>query len=229
MINVGGPNIFIACMWRSGSTHIATALSRLLNWRPATTAGFHGEGMEQQIINPFSSAILFPYGFQVFQQHTLGTPRNIDLLRNFGIRPIVTIRPFPDILISLKEKKDSDPEKCVIPGLVFPRRWGSMSDEEKYRWLAYTAGAWLNEFKHSWDNANIPKLFVNYDDFYKDQVSGVKRILKHVGVSIPPDDNISRFTSKKLENYFNVGEFGRGKKLLPDSAWYILEAQETLW
>ncbi len=71
MLSTGGPNIFIASALRSGSVHISQTLCRALGFRPARTNGLHGEGQEEQNINPITASIVFPYGHQVIVQQIL--------------------------------------------------------------------------------------------------------------------------------------------------------------
>lgn len=199
VISIGGPNIFIAASWRSGSTHIAKNLSGMLNWRLATTAGRHGEGENSQDVNPLLAITLFPYGFQVFQQHALATEPNLFYLNAYNAKIVVTHRDVFDTLVSLRDTINKYP---LIPGLLIPKHFRKWDLHKQEVWLARNATPWLCQFEMGWLESGIPHLDVRYEDFFKDQKTGFEEILEFV-------DQDAQYRSPVDVNV-NVGKAGRG-------------------
>lgn len=231
MIDTGGPNVFVAAQWRSGSTHIAMSLAKCLQWRLATTAGMHGEGWEQQNINPLISRVLFPYGFQVFHQHTWGSPQNVRILATHKVPVLVITRNILDILVSLYEHgQKAHKGEVVAPGMHAPasffNRDSEPTEEDEYAWLACHVTPWLLQFYASWHDANIEKMRVSYDGFYKDQVTGVKSIIDFLGQEPPHDKVIEAITA--LNHNKSVGVSGRGEGV-PDIAKNIVRITAASW
>ena len=212
MIQTGGTNLFIASMWRSGSIHIANTMARLLNFRSASTTGFHGEGSEQQNINYVSGGILFPYGRQVFLQHVWASTLNTSMLSSYNIRPVVVMRNISDIIVSLKEHIDNL-EIPVIPGIEIPGRWTVLDDHAKFDWLATHVFPWLMQFYWTWQRTGIDKMFIRYEDFYADQVAGCKKIAEWLELPLPDDAIIK--SACGVDDNFVTGKSGRGNQLIP--------------
>jgi hypothetical protein len=221
------PSIFSADMLRSGSTHIQYSLCSLLGWRPVAASGLHGEGSGEQNINPVTTAILTPYGHQVFGGHHVAYPDLLDYLGAFKLRPMITVRNLYDTIISIKDRIDQTWPSKVMPGLFVPDEWLRWNDEEQYTWLAYNAGAWQLKFFASWKVADIDKLWVRYEEFYADQHAGFKRILDYYELPHPSADALDLVVACRNNN-FNRGVSGRGDSL-PRKAKHILDGQMNSW
>ena len=206
MIATNHSNIFVAAMWRSGSTHIARGLGQMLEWRPASTAGYHGEGQEQQDINPFSAAILMPYGYQVFHQHCWGTVRNASLLRDLKVPTVVVTRSVPDTIVSIYERLHALPS-FVIPGLPIQPDWHSWDRDRQYEWLARTVTPWQCQFALTWRASKVPVHRIHYRRFYADQHTGFTNLLNALDID-PSRVNIDEAVSAK--HNLSVGLSGRG-------------------
>jgi GNAT superfamily N-acetyltransferase len=206
MIATGSPNIYIAAALRSGSTHIALSLCKLLGMRLGRVNGLHGEGVEEHVVNPFSAAILMPYGRFVFQQHTKGTPANKMYIKNFNNHLIVLTRNLPDSLVSLREWVTSE-ENPAIPGLVFPGNFKAWDEDSQYDWLIDNAVPWYIQFTYSWLDSTA--YWIDYDEYYKDQTAGMQGILRHFG--IPNSSSIREAVADK--SLIRVGKPGRGRGL----------------
>lgn len=227
MIHTNNSNIMIAAMWRSGSTHIARNLGQMLGWRPASTSGYHGEGMEQQDINQFSAAILFPYGYQVFHQHVWGSKRNIDLLKAFQVKTVVCYRNIPDTILSIRDRLERLPS-FVIPGLPLYQKWWDMPKEKQYDWLAYHVTPWQCQFYNTWKRADMDKYMVKYSAFYADQQKGFYDLL--TWLDVPMDKlGISLPEAARSEHNLVTGRAGRGKVELPQSTQNIIADIVRSW
>jgi len=212
MVKTGGSNIFLAAAIRSGSTHIATSLCKLLGMRMGRTSGFHGEGEEEQIVNPYTAAILMPYGGFVFQQHTKATSVNMQLLKSFDNKIIVLTRNILDSLVSLREWINSE-ESGVIPGLKIPEDFVEWQEHAQWVWLTYHALPWYTSFVFSWLKQDV--YWIDYDAYYADQVKGVKGIFSRFGIPPPEDNAIAAVVNNRF--HIRTGKSGRGKELFPEA------------
>jgi len=223
VITTGGPNIFVAAFWRSGSMHIANTLAKILGWRKVTTVGFHGEGLEEQNVQPLNAFILLPYGQQVLHQHTKGTPANVQMLQGFNTKIIVCTRNLMDSLVSLKEWSTEG----VLPGLQVPNNWAKWEDSDQYDWLIRNAVPWYLSFYYSWHTAEIDTLWIDYEKFYSNQVGNFKGILKEFELGPYDDEHITDCASK-ITN-LRTGKSGRGFSLLSPSNRAAINEQIDAW
>lgn len=218
MIGIGGPNVFVTAMFRSGSTHISRGLSDMLRFRPASIAGMHGEGSDQHVMNMYTAAVLMPYGYQVFHQHTWGTNRTVGIMRDMRIRPIICTRNILDTVVSLKERIDHLYPNCVIPGIQLPLWDETWDDDDKYFWLVYHAVPWQLQFLSSWSHNFVPKHIVTFDEHFKNQRKSFRAMLDFLERDLSPtvsNDTIDKFAAHKQLTNFNKGVSGRGGKLVP--------------
>lgn len=226
MIDTGAPNIFLAASYRTGSTHISYGLCYLTGFRRATTVNSHGEGEEEQIINENSALILFPYGRQVFQQHTKGSGRHSVILSRFKVKTVVLLRNVYDQLVSLEEWM-SRKNTAVIPGLVKPANWYEMDTQQHYVWLVYNAVPWLLSFYVSWERADTDRMFFSYEKFFSDQQAGFRKILDWYGLK--HDEAVLDIVTESKQWSFNKGESGRSEGLFPVELRPSVEAQAKAW
>jgi len=224
VVSKGGPNVFIACAYRSGSTHIAHVLSDLLRFRPASMAGMHGEGRDTQNINPLTAKILLPYGFQVFQQHCPASPGNISILRDADIRPIVPIRNIADTLVSIRERVMKFGP--MLPGVIMTNEIVDWNEQHQYNWLVSNVTPWLMQFYVGWVIANIPTMRVKFSTFFGDQVGTTKKMLEWLKLDISSDKDIAKACGRNYNK--NVGDVGRGAMLSQDNLLDI-EIQAQNW
>lgn len=225
MVSTGGPNIFVACSYRSGSTHIAHVLSDLLKFRPASMAGMHGEGMDTQNINPFTAKILLPYGYQIFQQHCPASPSNVAILREGNINPIVTIRNIADTLVSIRERVMKFGP--VLPGIIVTNEIVDWPEKQQYHWLVSNVTPWLMQFYVSWVTADIPHMRVKFSTFFGDQVGTIKKMLEWLGMDCPPDKDIKKACGRNYNK--NVGDVGRGSQVLSADNLLDIEISAKHW
>lgn len=225
MISKGGPNLFISSMHRSGSTHIARVLGELLHFRPASMAGMFGEGRETHDINPISSQILIPYGYQIFHQHCPASSGNVVILRDNGIRPIVVIRNIADTLVSIRERiLKYGP---LLPGIIVIQEFKDWPKYQQYDWLIDNVATWQMQFYVSWCVADVPNRRVRYDTFFEDQVGSTVKLFEWLGMAIPPKEEIREVTSKTWNKITGVP--GRGERELSGTQMSYLRGHAYSW
>jgi hypothetical protein len=167
-----------------------------------------GSGADEHMVHPFVAQTLFPLDKFVFHQHVKATKGNLDLLRNYDMPTIVTIRNIFDIMISVKEKMDAG---IYVPCVVSPVPWIKVDEQQKWNWIAYNITNWNLAFYASWKMAEMPKLFVRYEDYYPNQWDGMKRIFEFLGTPRPHSAMID--SNYAADDTLNVGISGRGAKV----------------
>jgi Sulfotransferase domain len=96
----GRPYLFVACMPRTASTFLTSALSELTGYKKLSLTYSYGRS-EQELYFP---KLLDSYGFgTVTQQHLRATQANVDLMKSFSIRPIILVRDIFDVTISIRD------------------------------------------------------------------------------------------------------------------------------
>lgn len=211
------PNIFLTAFFRSGSSHIKETLLRILpHYHQATTALSAGKiGNDNMCaISPFAAQVLFPHPETVFHQHTPGTSGNVSLLSQYGMRPIVQMRNILDSMLSVVELLRTGDQHI---GIYYPSDFRDLTDSEQFRWAAANLPQWYFIFYRSWMEADIEKHIIWYDEYYKDQVTGMKKILDFTGhsqIGSIDDDDLSAWCHFVGPNSrLKFGQPGRGKEV----------------
>jgi len=212
------PNVFLAAQYRSGSTHMAMVICRLLGHKWMSTS-MSGNGDEEQNVNACECGTLMRGGKGfVFQQHCKGTSMNSQILSAYGCEPVVVTRNIYDCLLSVKENLDKTP---VCPGIFIPKDYLSWGEERKWLWVAYNVAPWIAAFATSWEETTLPHMTISYEDYFSDQVKYMGKILAHHGINDIPNQAIREAASKK-DGRLAVGKVGRGKELLPSPIMKIV-------
>jgi hypothetical protein len=115
--------------------------------------------------------------------------------------------------VSLRESLNTGPQNI---GIYVPLDWDEMDEDDQYDWLARNVVPWFFTFYVSWMDAAVPRLMVWYDEYYKDEVAGVRKILKHTGLDkhgTVTDEAIRLATKPGDSSRLCFGKSGRGKQL----------------
>lgn len=226
------PNIFLTSMFRSGSTHVRTTLERILpGYRSATTsinAGAIGDDGYPSI-NIFAAQLMFNNPRQIFHQHTCGTSGNVAVLKASKINPVVMMRNMLDSMVSLQELLSEGKPQGI--GIYYPHQIASMSTEAQLWWVVRNLPNFYFTFYLSWKYAEIDKLTIWYDEFYKDQVRGIRDILEFTGPKGTISDRNISMASEVItsEDRFKFGRPGRGKEILSKEMIWAIEEQASSW
>ncbi len=227
------PNIFHTAMFRSGSTHIKSTMMRLLPEYHVATSSMCAGGLGDdnlQMIDIYAAAVLFRAPETYFHQHTLGTSGNVALLKQYGLNPIVQFRNMLDSMVSLHGILNEGQQGL---GFYIPSDWDDMSKKRQLWWLVKNISRWYFVFYLSWMEADISTLQIWYDDYYKDQVAGVRRILDHTGLSAlgtVTDEAIKKASETiDIHSRFKFGRPGRGREILSEEMIADITAQALTW
>ena len=226
------PNIFITSFFRSGSTHVRTTLERLLpGYRSATTvisAGSIGDDGYPSI-NIFAAQLMFNNPRQLFHQHTCGTSGNVAVLKATKMKPVVMMRNLLDCIVSLQELLSEGKPQGI--GVYYPHQIAEMSTEEQLWWVVRNLPNFFFTFYLSWKYADIEQHVIWYDEFYKDQVAGIRKIFEFTGPEGTIKDEHIRMASETItsEDRFKFGRPGRGKERLTKEMIEAIEDQAQAW
>ena len=225
------PNIFIAAGYKTGSTHIGLSLHRILRIKQASVVATRGSiGDEEQRIDIPAANTLFPLGGFIFQNHVRASQSNLPTLLEHEIRPVVVTRNMLDSLVSIRDRFNlvSGDDSRTNP----TTSWRTLPTNQQWRWLVYNVTPWMMAFYTSWFKAEIPKLFVSYEDHFKDQTKSIRLILEHTGfnsLGYVSDADIAICTDHKDGNHSGSGISGRGAREIPMKFQYIVRDQAKSW
>lgn len=201
-------NIFIACFPKSGSTYLRKLLCELTGYPHVPAVQFYGHN-EQDLFQP----ALRKFGTQntVTQQHVKGTRNNVELMKTYGIRPIVLVRNIYDVVLSLHDHFER--EGPYTPAGYVHREYGEMTFDERIEYLIRIHLPWYFNFLVSWREAasELDTLRVSYDEFFADPQEWTRRILDFYRISMAREQigaAIAAMTEQ--DTRLNVGVRGRG-------------------
>jgi uncharacterized protein (UPF0297 family) len=189
-----------------------------------------GHYNEDHMVDARSAAILFPMGGYVCHQHTRAIGPNAVILKEYDVPVVVLYRNILDTLVSWEESCGRDeaagrgPNHTFMPTHV--PAWEKMSKLDRRIHVAYNILPWYFSFFVSWKEADANTLFMNYKEFYSDQVKGLQKIGRFIGMV--PSGDISHVT-KHQDGRFSVGKSGRGRELLEPEVIEIAYAQARSW
>jgi hypothetical protein len=205
-----------------GSVHIKNCFTRL-GYRPATThIARMGCYNEEHMIEPHVCTALSQMGGIVIQQHVRAIGPNVAYLQDCGLKPVVLHRAILDSLVSWEEsshgraiKKGHNPGR-TFASLYIPDWTTDRSKYDRQKWCIYNVLPWFLSFYVSWREADIEKLFVRYDQHFKDQVEGMLNICRFATPNhMPSREMLEKVTQNTDRGGLKFGVSGRGVKELP--------------
>lgn len=165
---------------RSGATWLANTLGKVTNTPPFRLCSAYGTN-EHDLYLP--SLCLGNVGcFSLI--HMKGTYHNNELLKLFGIKPIILVRNIYDIIINLannmKEKQKDINSRNGFLGFSF--FWSDVNIEKLndinfLNWIIDFAVPWYVNFYVSWYRLNPDAIWIKCEEFVKDPYITVKNIL----------------------------------------------------
>jgi hypothetical protein len=209
--------LFVTSFPKSGSTFLCAALSEATGFlQYALSHGFMGE---QELYLP---RLLDSYSLDIVaNQHSLASKVNLELIEEFGIRPVILTRKLYDICVSLRDKLPSDP--WLTPSYPVNERFLALSKEEQFdhiitlalpRYIAFFAG-----WKDACAAGTVEALWLDYDELIADKAGAIERVLGFHGLTHPPAriEEAVRAVEARGETRFNKGVPGRGASELSEA------------
>lgn len=205
------PHIVIACMPKTASTFLATALAELPGMHQATLVPAW-EQREQELCQiQLSRYNRRKYVAQCHLRHSRATEF---YGAKYGVTFAVLIRNLADCAISLRDHLRTDPEP--VPYAWFGDIQKNLPDAEFEEAIVRLAIPWYINFYAGWRNSGIATLY-DYDDITADTAGVMRDILARAGTSVS-DDLIDEALARAIASTkirFNVGRPGRGRELSP--------------
>lgn len=213
-----GRTIFITAMPKSASTFLAAGVAEVTGY----LQHFLGYDFlnEQDLYLP---RLIDAYNMDVVaHQHTRATPRNLALMRDFGIRPVVLVRPLADVAVSLLDHihRESRITAAFHPGPDFLE----LSREAQLDAVVDLAMPWFVQFYAGWQEAiaagAAEAMVLEYPEVTKDPVSSIARVLAFHALPVPSEAAIDAAVVKvraEGRDRYNKGVSGRGDDLLTDA------------
>ncbi|MBU0966582.1 MAG: hypothetical protein KKA54_09400 [Proteobacteria bacterium] len=173
LAHVSGKKIFIACYPKSGSTFLLHALMQCLHQERIKLVAHHET---QQLYYPYLLDNFQVSGIE--KRHMLATRPNIDLFKQFHIRPSILVRNIFDVIVSSVD--------YLRPELQWPRQCGTISKEffrlpfdKKVDYLIAVAVPWFISFYVSWKLAEseFEINWLSFEQVMADKIAGIQKIL----------------------------------------------------
>ena len=207
-----GTHIFVACFQKSGSTYLTELLSEITGFPSRALVAAYGHN--DQDVHELALEDV-EHKSSVTQQHAKGTANNVELLKKYGIRPVVLVRDIFDVMVSLYDHIERGRDR--VPTGFVHREYRSLTKDQKLLYLVRIHAPWYFNFFVSWREASstIDVLWLTYEELFADQVATVSRILAFYGRSADQAtiEAAIRSTTGSRSTRFNVGVSGRGRDL----------------
>jgi hypothetical protein len=158
-----------------------------------------------------------PMVAHVHMQALAGNRAIVDV---FGLKPIVMIRPIPDMLASYWDMLETD-DVALQDGLncQFPRDFRSRQRSQKAAFLVDMVAPWYVGYYATWVEyaAQCPDkvLVLDYDEFAQAPDVALEQILLHSGIARSRalcQKTIEQVWSERAQWRFNLGRSGRGEE-----------------
>lgn len=202
-----GDCVFVAAMPKSGSSFLVKALAEATGHTQMFLGYDHLN--EQDLYLP---RLIDSWGQDiVVHQHLRVTQANLDLLKVFGIRPVVLRRDLPDALVSLADHLNT--ESLATAAVTMPPEYRTWPRARQLQAVIDLAAPWYVQFMAGWEAsaAEADALVVDYADVVADPASAVADVLDHYRIERSAADieaAVARARNGAVR--FNQGIAGRG-------------------
>ena len=155
----------------------------------------------------------------VAHAHLQALAGNRNFFEAFGIRPIIMLRPIPDMLASYQDMLETVPEaradglNCIIPG-----SFADFSPAQKTDFMIDMIAPWYVSYFATWLEYAREKpgavCLLNYADVLRDSATVLQTALAHAGLALDRavcEAALARNWRDRKELRFNKGVSGRGK------------------
>lgn len=208
------PHILLACMPKSASTFLATALSEVKGLRRCRLIP-HGGGREQELCPTRLSR--YNHCSYIAQQHTRYSAWTQQLITQYRMTPVVLVRDLADCVASIRDQYRREPQG-VGPTAFFLPGHVNLSDAEIEDAIVRFSLPWYFNFYASWRSAKDVPIY-DYEDYTRDSLPVMADILKHAGRATSKSEleDALAVVNKGQVAQFNVGKPGRGSELSPNA------------
>ena len=211
-------HIFVACMPKTASTFLTSVLARLTGFQVASLIMTLDN--EQDMFVP-AMGLLNGKDTLTFQ-HMRATPSNLYCLHHARIEPIITVRDFVDVVVSLRDMIELEQQREYFNALwPHPQEFLKMDRERQLDALIEIQMPWFYSFYVSWHDAcrynGFSARWLTYEQFSRDKPGAVGAILRRHGIerSRAQIEQACR-AARTSRNRVNKGGKGRGRAQLTD-------------
>ncbi len=206
-----GKTIFISALPKSGSTFLVNALAQVTGYQNFFL-GYH-QLNEQDLYLP---NLIDAWSMNVIShQHTRPSAPNLDLMDQFGIRPVILTRNAYDAMVSLTDHLER--ESPQTPLLNVPSDFMARHRAERLDMVIELALPWYIRFVAEWRGADRDCLWLRYEDLITDGTGVIGQILAFHGLTKDTAAiEAALIQARGGSSRFNKGGAGRGEEELSD-------------
>lgn len=206
-------------MPKSGSTFLSNAIAEATGFKKVDLVPAYGRREQELCEIRLTEMANVNY---VAQHHVRRSSWTDQLCREYSINPIVLVRNFFDVVMSIRDHVRN--EKTVSPVLFLERHHAEMDDKDLERMIAKLAIPWYLNFYVGWRTAPNAKL-IDYEVMATSPVEVIHDVLRFAQVRIQPSavaaavERIRNQGNSRL----NIGVAGRGRKLQTETVGWIMD------
>lgn len=219
-----GKTILVACMPKSGSSWLVSAIHNLTGFPDARLSLAYIEN-EQELYPP--AAAYWATANTVVHQHCRASSPNIKLIQAYGMHPIVLVRNLADTLVSMRDFW----AQGAVRNSFHYGDWDNLDDTTKHDTLIQHLGPWYIQFYVSWKLAEqkgeLSPLWVRYEDMIPNKEDTLKSVADFCGLGASDADLAAAIVATdgdKEKTRFNKGVAGRGAEAFSDEQHEMLRS-----
>jgi tetratricopeptide (TPR) repeat protein len=205
-----GKTILVACMPKSGSSWLVSAIHNLTGFPDARLSLAFIEN-EQELYPP--AAAYWATASKVVHQHCRASSPNLKLIQAYGMHPIVLVRNLADTLVSMRDFW----AQGAVRNSFHYGDWDNLDETMKHDTLIQHLGPWYIQFFVSWvlaeQKGEASPLWVRYEDMTPNKEDTLKSVADFCGLGASDADvaaAIAATDGDKVKTRFNKGVAGRG-------------------
>lgn len=210
-------HILIACMPKSGSTFLATAMAAHNGFRRVRLVPAWGSREQELCQIRLSRYNHAPY---VAQHHVRNSEWTQQLITTYGMTPIVLVRDLCDVVVSFRDHLRK--ESRVFSMAYFTEDHLRLEDAALEEAIIRLAMPWYLNFYAGW-RADPNAMIVFYEDLLANPIKTVASVFERANVNTNVDQiALALQRCEKGQTRFNVGITGRGCSLAREASAAML-------
>lgn len=207
---MGGKHVLIACFPKSSSTFLSNAIGHLPNFNNVPLV--FRCGRREQELDLFQCASLHDLNY-VSQAHIRYSDATGQIMRTFGIFPVVLVRNIYDCVVSLLDHFHN--ESMESPLAYLPPAILDAPREKQFDAIIDLALPWYANFYACWAEYRGPALRLSYEEVSADSNGVIARILSAIDWRLPAEAVDGAVAEARAAgSRINVGRSGRGAEQL---------------
>ncbi len=201
-------HLLVACMPKSGSTYLTAILSGLDGFRQAVLVP--SDGQREQELDTIALMSFDKHDY-VAQHHVRNSKETHNLMRRFGVKPVVLVRNIFDVVLSLRDHMRN--ESVVGPAAYTFPNMQDWSDEQLEEFIVDMMIPWYFNFFLTWQDCQ-DKCLITYENLRTDPFATIYTINKHFQLDLTQQEiGAAIEATKGKPTRKNVGAAGRGEQL----------------